>query len=306
MFDRLRHKLYKTHILRPHQAIDRLRYLKRLATHPTATAPYVSDKDREQFSPRNDVLIRSRGEHCHALFLCNPRSHIDRGVIRHGLFHNRIFRALLDMATPTSTILDVGANVGSISIPLAIRLPQAQVFAFEPNPHALARLERNRSLNRLHNLQIVAKGVGDCPGHLTLNLFDDASGDIGLSSFLTPSNTEAQIDRKAVEVTTLDTYANQFDRPVSAIKIDVQGFEAEVLEGGGELISTQRPRILLEHEDINFTSADAASEAKQRLRRFFDDRGYEVFYLTRHDPELLFPVEWQRPLNGDLLALPRS
>ena len=86
--------------------------------------------------------------------------------------------------------------------------------------------------------------------------------------------------------------------------MDVQGFEREVLLGAQGLVATHRPAILFEHEDQNFTTAAQAEQAKRDLARFFEEHCYGVFYITRHDPDLLFPVAWDRPLLGDLLALP--
>jgi FkbM family methyltransferase len=304
MIQKLIKRLYKLGLLTPYQSIDGLRYLKRLSKGPQKGFPYVSDKDQAQFQSDNQILIRSQRGNIRALFLCNPRSHIDRQVIKQGLFSGPVFNTLNSHIESQSTIIDIGANVGTISIALSLLYPEADIHAFEPNPIAIRRLRYNQSLNQISNLTIHNKALGNKQEALDFHQYDDDSGDIGLSTFIPPRTPVREENIIPVDVTTLDSYSDKFIKPVSVIKIDVQGFEAEVLEGADDLIKNNKPVIILEHEDINFSDNEGANRSKQRLKSYFIKHRYEVFYITRYDCNMLLPIKWDCPLNGDLLALP--
>ncbi len=304
MIKKLIKRLYKLGLLTPYQSIDSLRYLKRLSKIPQKPFPYVSDKDQAQFQIDNQILIRSQQGNIRALFLCNPRSHIDRQVIRQGLFSGPVFNTLNSHIKSQSTIIDIGANVGTISIALSLLYPEADIHAFEPSSIAIKRLRYNLSLNPISNLTIHKQALGNKHETLDFHHYDDDSGDIGLSTFIPPRKPVREENIIPVDVTTLDSYSDKFIKPVSVIKIDVQGFEAEVLEGADGLIKNNKPVIILEHEDINFLNSEDATRSKQRIKSYFIKHRYEVFYITRYDYNMLLPVKWDYPLNGDLLALP--
>lgn len=306
MTNKFTKRLYKLGFIKPYHEIDSLRYLKRLSKGSRKNYPYISERDQEQFRADEDILVRSQSGNTSALFLCNPRSHIDRHVISHGLFSSPVLKTLISHAGPESCIIDIGANVGTISIALALLFPGSDIHAFEPNPYAQKRLRQNLLLNSINNLTIHKQAVGSTQELLDFHHYDDISGDIGLSSFIKSRKLAQKAHIKPVEVMTLDTFESDFIKPISVIKIDVQGFEAEVILGSEKIIQRHRPVIILEHEDNNLASDADAQRTKQELKSHFSRHQYEVFYITRYNHNLLLPVRWDAPLNGDLLALPKN
>jgi FkbM family methyltransferase len=306
MIKKLTKRLYKLGFIKPYHKIDSLRYLKRLSKGSRKSYPYISERDQEQFRENKDILVRSQSGKAHALFLCNPNSHIDRQVICHGLFASSVLKTLSSHARPETTIIDIGANVGTISIALSLLFPSSDIHAFEPNPYAQKRLRHNLLLNGISNLTIHEQALGSSHEYLDFHHFDDSSGDIGLSSFIESKKLTQKAHIKPIEVITLDRFGEEFIKPISVIKIDVQGFETEVIKGSNKLIQSHRPVIILEHEDSNLASEADAQRSKQELKSLFSELQYEVFYITRYNHKLLLPVQWDAPLNGDLLALPKT
>lgn len=295
---------YKLHLKRPYRSIDRLHYLKRLKRKKHKNDEwYYSDKDAWQYAG-GEVLIRTRFRDTDVMFFCDPRSHVERKIIRHGLYDPHILNYMIRVLSPGTAVIDVGANVGAYAIPLAKAYPQVEVHAFEPSPQAAVRLRRNLSINALNNVFIHEAAAGAAAETRMLYAFDVA--DSGLSSLIAPAGRGVSYETVPVRTARLDDMLGCLERPVNVMKIDVQGYEVQVLEGAGELIRKNRPHILLEHEDGNFEGPAAAREVKKRLREFFSAINYHVFYLTRYDPDMLFPVEWERPLFGNLIALPRD
>jgi FkbM family methyltransferase len=192
--------------------------------------------------------------------------------------------------------------VGAYAIPLAKAFSNIEVHAFEPNPFAVERLRKNLTLNGVENLVLHPYAVGAQPGRMDLHAFAD--NDLGLSSLVSPPKEGSR--NIPVEVITLDDFYRTTQRRISLIKIDVQGYEFQVLQGGRNLIQKKNPYILLDHEDDLFPKPLGAEEAKQNLQNFFSQCGYAVFHMSKFDPFMLFPVSWKRPLFGTLLAIPQA
>lgn len=297
--------LYRWNWLKRYQRIDDLRYLKRLSSgKPSHAGAYVSEKDQAQFAADGEILLRFPFRDKHCRMFCRPDSHIEAGLLRDRRHAMRLQDIIADHLRD-GVFVDVGANVGTFAIPLALAFEKALVVAFEPNPLARDRFVRNLAVNAIANVQLRAAGVGANAEELTL--FAYSGSEIGQSSFLPPTGHHSDAPAELrVPVVTLDDALSDIGRRIEAIKIDVQGLEASVLEGGRSVIAAQRPPIVLEHEDVNFSAASTAAKARAALRDFFADLRYDVFYLSRKDANLMFPVRWESGLNGDLLAIPRQ
>ncbi len=138
------------------------------------------------------------------------------------------FRQLQAHHVQVTTILDVGANRGEWSR-LAMRsFPHAQCFLIEPQyemqPHLSAFVKDFPAS------QTLLAGAGAEPGELTLTVWEDRAG----SSFSPDRNDPATqgLERRVVPIVTVDNLIHEKKLAVpDLVKIDVQGFEKEVLKG---------------------------------------------------------------------------
>jgi FkbM family methyltransferase len=147
---------------------------------------------------------------------------------------------LLAQVSPGATAVDVGANVGMFTIPLASA--GAQVLAFEPAPENACRLEENLRRNGL-SATVRQAAVADSTGTLVLL----RAADPMFHSTTAVAERRATGDEMVVEATTLDTEWRACGSPsVAVIKIDIEGGEATALRGAYELLESCRPRLLLE------------------------------------------------------------
>jgi FkbM family methyltransferase len=155
-----------------------------------------------------------------------------------GLPHERglltIFEAFL---TPNGCFWDVGANLGYYAgLFSERRFAQGQVYAFEPNPALSSRLRR--SLQHRTNVTVFDLALGAKPGEHTLRIPRRGSNLATLRDL--GSGREVRIP-----VDTIDRLLEQGVRPPDLIKIDVEGWEAEVLAGFRSL-QTIRPVVHFE------------------------------------------------------------
>jgi FkbM family methyltransferase len=146
-----------------------------------------------------------------------------------------------------TTAVDVGANVGIFTVPLALAVgPHGTVIAVEPSPENVAQLEHNVRLNNLTNVDVHPIALAAEPGELTLQL----GADPAFHSTSTVVRSRDAAAATLVRAETLDAVWRDAGSPdVSFLKIDTEGGELEVLNGALELLETCRMPILLEAKE---------------------------------------------------------
>ena len=197
-------------------------------------------------------------------FDCFVDDPVTRDLVKFGGYQRSDVAMLLSFVRPGDCVLDIGAHIGTFSVPLGKAVgADGRVVAFEPLAEYFALLERNIEGNGLADVVVPARkilgGYGDLPDELHEEL-------------------KGQLD--GVPVVTLDEWWRAWAaRPssIQAIKIDVQGSEHDVLMSGTEMIESFRPVVQFEVDvmcDPNFSALDA----------FFASRGYQFFInLARRD-----------------------
>ena len=145
------------------------------------------------------------------------------------------------------SVLDVGANLGYFSLYLGSALAErgsGRVYAFEPSPDVIARLERNLQLNPQLPVTIVEGAVDEKDGHANLFL---AGADWGHSSASLIEGAVDQVGAVKVRTYSIDSYTAQENLPrVRLVKMDCEGAEAAALRGMVAVIARDKPHIVLE------------------------------------------------------------
>lgn len=146
-------------------------------------------------------------------------------------------RALLEkQVQPGMVVADIGANVGLYTYLLARCVgDRGFVYAFEPNPALFASLETNCRSNGVTNVRLHNVALGSRDDTLTLTRSRFNSGDSRLS------RREASPASGAVSVPVRPLDALLEGRPLDFVKIDVQGWELEVLKGMRGQLAGSRP-----------------------------------------------------------------
>ena len=186
-------------------------------------------------------------------------------------FHRALFRP--------GRIIDIGAHAGALTLPLAA-LPGAHVVAFEPLPSAFARLRdavRARYGGIPPHIELRQEALGDRTGEIILEV--PIVGGIAQEQWASTAKdyaalraADARIDaveRITVPLARLDDLALA---DVTAIKLDAEGAEAEVLHGAQATLRRCRPILSVEIEERHRAGSTRAVPAL--LAR----HGYVGFY----------------------------
>jgi len=184
-------------------------------------------------------------------------------------------------------VLDVGANLGAFAVPLAQKLMPREglVYCFEPQRVIFYQLCANIFLNRLDCCIANHVAISDQEGILKLTDIDYAqSSNIGGYSLVddyrertnsTIVTTNALVHN--VPIRTLDSF--DFPRPVSLLKIDVEGMELNVLKGAEILLrASSYPPIMFKAWDVEWFK-----EQRSELLAYVEGLGYELFFLNEMD-----------------------
>ncbi len=157
-------------------------------------------------------------------------------------------------------ILDVGANLGWFTCAAGV-VSESAVHAFEMDEENFRRLCSNVSLNGLQNVKTKHAAVTNSPGHV---LYSKNLGPINSELSLKKDQEGDKVYR--AESITLDDYVEKNCPAVGVIKIDVEGGEKEVLQGGAETIRKFRPHILLEVHPHQVSVSEVLSVIPNRYR----------------------------------------
>jgi FkbM family methyltransferase len=188
------------------------------------------------------------------------------------------FLHFLSLLPDHSTILDIGANLGAMTVHAAQKLPGSDVFSFEPVPENLFTLRKLVRVFRLQNVTVFETALGDYNGTAEIILPEHKHVKFqGLSHIEGVEGAEGDTGIKyTVSMNRLDDMKElrNLSKPVSGIKIDVENYEYNVLEGARELLSKHKPIVYAELWD-NKNRADCL--------QLLTGLGYTVFVLENRN-----------------------
>ena len=186
-------------------------------------------------------------------------------VFLHEVFLRDIYRSpVIDQDERIGVVFDAGANCGFYTLTLASRHSRWRFFSFEPHPNTFRHLEKNIAANRLEDrIKPIHAAVGASSGTCPLEVSPESSmaivADSSFKCLKNPSLVE-------VRLCTLDEVSTAEGVKPDLLKIDVEGFESEVLKGATECLKAARHVIVECH----------SSELESQCRRQLNEAGFRV------------------------------
>lgn len=170
---------------------------------------------------------------------------LDQGVelslFETGTYEKGTIQLLKTYLQPGSVFLDIGANIGLMSvIASGVVKEMGRIYAVEANPNTVSILQANIALNQCRNIEVIPVALSDEQG--TATLFENWQVNRGGASLISQSNEQQGIE---VKMERLDDLFNADDR-LDLVKIDVEGFEPQVIKGGMSWFQKQQPVFIIE------------------------------------------------------------
>ncbi len=163
--------------------------------------------------------------------------------------HEILVRHIYDVAevgqnTTVRTVFDAGANCGFFALYQATAHPERRVFCFEPHPATFQHLQKNIAANHLEQRVFpIHAAVGATTGECSIHISEESS-----MAFVNTSPLQLLQAPKSVKVPlmSLDAFAEKEGVWPDYLKIDVEGFESEVLRGAPHCLERAR-WVMLEY-----------------------------------------------------------
>jgi FkbM family methyltransferase len=172
--------------------------------------------------------------------------------------------SLYSLLSPDMVVYDIGANIGETCLVFSRQC--SAVYAFEPDPVTNARLKEHLLRNEANNVKAFELAIGNANHSVSLVRTAHNSG----GNRITPDSQGVAIEVRRLD----DLIAEQNLKMPSLIKIDVEGYEMQVLQGAVETIRTNRPVIFAEVSDQMLRRNNSSA---QELIEFLQSAGYTIF-----------------------------
>jgi FkbM family methyltransferase len=188
-----------------------------------------------------------------------------------GIYELHLQKIIAGNLNSGGVFYDIGANNGFISLLGSQKVgAQGYVYAFEPLPYNVEKLQKVVAHNKVKNCNIIPVAVSSESGIAELYYSDD-------KATATPTLMNGQGGMKVnVRTITLDSFIRDHRQP-DLIKLDVEGAEALVLEGASALLSGDRaPDWVIEVH---------SEECNKKVRKLLDSSGYSILKLESVRPK---------------------
>lgn len=228
---------------------------------------------RDSIYTKKSIWVKGKYD-CEYL-LPNLIENVSFEIFINGIFEQETSDFFIDILPQNGVFLDLGANIGSISIPLCRKRPDVKLVCVEAAPWIFEFLQKNLARNNMHEVVAVNK-VLFYSDEEEVNFYspEDKFGKGSLS----PVFTDKLVKVRTIKVDTL-VKSLKIDK-VDVIKIDVEGYEYHVFKGATELLMREdAPDILFEFAD--WAEENAKGVLVGASQKILKDCGYKIFYFDK-------------------------
>ena len=176
-------------------------------------------------------------------------------------------------------ILDVGGCIGVMSLILSA-LTSKKVYVYEPNPEAFYLLEQNIKNNNIKNVSAYNLGIGN--KLKKTKILHSSENNIG-QTLLCLDKTDLENNKFGIEVDLIKLDDIKVEN-IGFIKIDVEGYEMEILKSGKNLLTNNKMIILVEWH--GFDVKDKFITTKEPVLKLMDTYNYNL--IEENKNKLIF------------------
>lgn len=228
---------------------------------------------------------------------------VEQSIYRSGTYESGVLNFIARHLWEGDSFVDVGANVGMISIFAAKRVGETgHIFSFEPVKQTADMLRDTIAFNRLSNIKVFEIGLSNSSGRAPIFVLPGVNR--GGSSL---HAEEKAVQAQDVQLERLDTLLSVDEwRTVRIMKVDVEGWELEALQGAGGLVATtgHAPILIVEYTAARGERARALYDF---LKAWPNSKIYKL-PLTKRCAGKLVAVNSSNdlPKNDNIFVVPRK
>ncbi len=196
------------------------------------------------------------------------------------IFLSDSYEKIFSELRPDSTFIDMGANIGIVSVAAAARLTTGKVFAFEPNPEVLALLRENIALNKLEDrVAVYPLGVAGTTGVRTMYFEPMMWGGGRIIPDKRHDMRTQQFDVRCVGLG--DALSLTGVPSIDFVKIDCEGAEGEILSGASRETFEKIGRVLVEYHEPHVSAAGIKAVLERNGFTVEPSGDFKAYYAER-------------------------
>lgn len=204
-------------------------------------------------------------------------------AMRESWFTN-ILKVLLEKTANNSVFVDVGANVGQTLIKFKSINNNMEYIGFEPNPACMKYLYALVEMNRFENISLYTLGLS--LKNEIQHLYADNIHASGASVIKDFRKKKKIVYTMNVSLVRGDDFFINLEKKIGLVKIDVEGFESDVLIGLEETIRNHKPLIICEVLPVYSISNTTRLARQKTLEEFLSKINYRIFLIDEIDSSL--------------------
>ncbi len=251
------------------------------------------------------AIKTSHHKHHFSIFISPKNGFIDNYIYLYKIYEPHVLDIIEDNLQKGGTFVDIGANIGQHSMFAAsIVGDTGKVFSFEPIPYIYNQLLDSVHINHfekivtVHNIALGTENKND-----TLYI---ETNNVGGSSIVAPHGTKTEAIQ--INIRKGDDILEQISN-IHLIKIDVEGYEYEVLSGIEKTLRIHRPTIILEFSGELYISKK--NNDGEKIISLLENIGYDIYdiedYMKKITSKEHFLFQFtQGKLQCDILCVPKK
>lgn len=169
------------------------------------------------------------------------------------------------LKTHPGLFIDIGANIGLMSFYILYKIPDQEILAFEPEPQAFECLQLSKAANSFNSFTPIRYAIAEKKEEI--HFFIDKKNFGGHRNYRSNPNEEC--------ITVAAAPLNEFitSQKISAVKIDVEGAELNVLKGMKDIIESHKPLLVVE------CSNEELAKKGHLYQYFLNFKDVSIFHL---------------------------
>ncbi len=207
-------------------------------------------------------------------------------IIDNKIFDRKVYETAIKYVKDDTIVLDIGANFGQLSILLSKCKKDVEVYSFEASKYIFEILKKNVQINNA-NVKLFHNLVGnETEQELFIKKLNISKFNTYGSNMIEKTELRNENSLNIEKINSIKIDDIFFDKKISFMKIDVQGYDLEVLKGSKKTIIKQQMPIIFEYEedfakDFNYTFKNFES--------FIDEINYKISIQIDKSNYLILP-----------------
>lgn len=224
------------------------------------------------------------------------REPITVGIVAFGAYELETIDFVIRELPDDGLFVDVGANIGAITLPVAKAKPGARVLAIEASKSVFAALKRNIQENALDNVRAVCAFAGEAD-YGEIAFYEPPDRKFGMGS----AGAQFHRNPRPVLKRAIDNLLEEFGMPMpDVIKIDVEGAELITLKGMERTLCRGPRHPVLVFEFADWAEARIEGQRPGDAQRFLLDRGFELREAASRGAAIQSPI-----ISGEQMIVAR-